>query len=135
MCVRVMCVYLFALYSIVFIILIDIQEKICSCTIFHIDYLRNINQFVIRMLLFRLNNEISLLCSNIFSCLNRFLFVTVWVLRSTHTQAFKLWNDCVWVRIRIYPVNCHNMVALFPVARTIDCLLRHKRMSFTVLQR
>lgn len=46
------------LYCIVFIVLIDIQRKICSCTIFHIDYLRNINQFEIRMLLFMLNNEL-----------------------------------------------------------------------------
>lgn len=45
------------LYCIVFIILIDIQRKICSCTIFHIVYLRNINQFEICMLLFMLNNE------------------------------------------------------------------------------
>ena len=72
--VYAMCVYI-CLYCIVFIILIDIQQKICSWTIFHIVYLRNINQFKIRMLLFMLNNESFSYILSLAHALTHFLIV------------------------------------------------------------
>lgn len=129
------------LYCIIFIILIDIQQKICSCTIFHIVYLRNINQFEICMLLFMLNNEsfsYSIICSPLSNPLFfdyvPFQFNTL--TKRTHTYACTQLS--LWMLVRAYiSCMCHNMVALFPVARSICCLLyaMHERMNFTAIER
>lgn len=109
-CATCVCMYL---YCIIFIILIDIQQKICSCTIFHIVYLRNINQFEICMLLFMLNNEsfsYSIICSR---SLTHFFWLCLF--SSIHSP-----NAHIHTQTRA--LNCHYRclcVRIYPVCVTI----------------